>query len=99
MALDAAALRGHLNGVPDTDEVLTGLLGAATAHVEAMLGYEIDDAIEFPAGTPADIEHAVLMLAAHWYENREASIAGVAIMAIPFGLEDIIRNHRSYTYG
>ncbi|MEF2071904.1 head-tail connector protein [Consotaella aegiceratis] len=99
MALDATALRDHLNGVPDDDDALTRLLDAATAHVEAQLGFAIDDATEFPDGTPADVEQAVLMVAAHWYENREASLVGVSAMEVPIGAADIIANHRSYTYG
>lgn len=99
MALTVDDFREHSPSLPDTDEYLERLLKAATAHVEASLGFALDDPDEFPAGTPADVEQAVLMLAAHFYENREASLVGVAIMAIPFGVQDIIRNHRRYTYG
>ncbi|MEF2074355.1 head-tail connector protein [Consotaella aegiceratis] len=99
MTLDATTLRDHLNGVPDDDAALSRLLGAATAHVEAQLGFALDDADEFPDGTPADIEQAVLMVAAHWYENREATVVGVSAQELPIGVVDIIREHRNYTYG
>lgn len=99
MALDAAALNEHLNGVPDSDEALTRLLDAATARIEASLGFALDDAEEFPGGTPADVEQAVLMLAAHFYENREATLVGVSAQVLPLGVEDIVRDHRRYTYG
>jgi len=99
MALTAENLRDQLNGVPDADDVLTRLLAAATAHIEASLGFKVDDSDEFPDGTPADIEQAVLMMAGHFYENREASVAGVTLAVVPIGVEDIIRNHRNYTYG
>lgn len=104
MALDVDALREHLNMTADDPDaidlaVLPRVLDAAKAHTARQLGFALDDIVEYPDGTPADLEQAVLMLAAHWYENREASIAGVAMMPVPIGYDDIIRDHRSYTYG
>lgn len=99
MALDAATLREHLNGVPDTDDVLTRLLGASTAHIERLLGYKLTDIEQLPEGPPADLEQAVLMLAADWYENREASLVGVSAQPIPFGVREIVNEHRNYTFG
>jgi uncharacterized phiE125 gp8 family phage protein len=52
-----------------------------------------------PDGAPADLEHAVYMLAAHWYENREASLVGVTAQVLPIGMTDIIAEHRRYTFG
>lgn len=99
MTLTASDLREHLNGVPEVDAVLSRLLAASGAHVARELGFALDDATEFPDGTPADIEQAVLMLAAHFYENREASIVGVSAQPVPYGVREIIANHRRYTYG
>lgn len=98
MALDATTLREHLNGVPDTDEVLTRLLGASTAHVERLLGYRLTDIEKLPDGPPADLEQAVLMLAADWYENREASLVGVSAQPIPFGVHAIVNEHREWSF-
>jgi hypothetical protein len=100
MALALADLKTQTNvtGTAD-DAILTRLLAAATAHVASELGFAIDDEVEFPDGTPADLEQAVLMVAAHWYENREGSLVGVTAQELPMGVADIIRNHRSYTYG
>jgi hypothetical protein len=99
MALSAQILREHMNNVPETDEFLARLLNAAIAHFKRELGFAIDDAVQYPEGTPEDIEHGVLMLAAHWYENREATLVGVAAQPVPFGVVDVIRNHRGYSYG
>lgn len=99
MALTAADLRAHLNGVPDADPFLVRLLAAATSHVERLLGFALDDADELPDGTPADLELAVLMLAADWYENREATLVGVSAQAIPFGVREIVGEYRKYTFG
>lgn len=99
MPLDGAALRLQLNGAPETDEQLKRFVDAASAHIAAELGFAINDPVEFPGGTPADVEHAVLMLAGHFYENREATLVGVSITEIPLGVADIVRNHRRYTFG
>ena len=100
MSLSIADLKAHANVTGSADDaVLTRLLAATTAHVERQIGYEIDDVAEFPAGTPADLELGVLMLAADWYENREASLVGVTAQPLPFGVADILNEYRNYTFG
>jgi len=100
MALTTDDLYAHLNGVVDSDEaMLSRLLAAAVAHVERQLGFKLTDTEQFPEGSPADVEQAILMLAAHWYENREQTITGTIIANVPFGVDEILREHRSYTYG
>ena len=42
---------------------------------------------------PADIAHAVLMLAAHFYENRDVSGSGDAVM--PYGVSSLIERYRT----
>jgi uncharacterized phage protein (predicted DNA packaging) len=99
MAIDLAALKLHCNVVgTDDDAVLTRLLAAATSHLQGQLGFAIDDDEELDASGIADVEQAVIMLAAHWYENREASIVGVSIMSVPMGVADIIANRRRYSF-
>lgn len=44
---------------------------------------------------PSDLKGAVLMLAAHLYENREASIIGMAVNEMPMGVEDAIQTYRT----
>lgn len=52
--------------------------------------------IEFTAGygakenVPKMIKHAVLMLAAHWYETRETVIVGTTVRNVPFAVKAII---------
>lgn len=99
MALDLTTLKAHCNVTEATDDaVLTRLLAAATAHFEQQVGYVLDDEDELPDGVPADIEQAVLMIAAHWYENREATLVGVVAQELPIGVADVIRNRRVYSY-
>lgn len=100
MALTVDVLKAHLN-ITGTDDntVLTRLLAAATKHVERILGYALTDEEKLPDGAPADLEQAVLMVAGHWYESREAVLVGVAAQEIPFGAAQIIGEHREYSFG
>ena len=100
MALTAADLRTHSNLTEDDDNALLGrFLTAAKARIEASLGFKIDDETEFPTGTPDDLTLAVLMLAAHYYENREATVVGVTAQVMPLGVTSIIADYRRYTFG
>lgn len=104
MALDAEALKGQLNMTDDEadeidDAILERLIEAAQAHTERVLGYKLDDTTELPDGVPADLEHAVLMIAAHWFNEREAVLIGVTGQPTPFGADQILSEYRNYTYG
>jgi hypothetical protein len=39
------------------------------------------------AAVPEGIKQIIRMKAAHWYENREASIVGVSAMSTPLAVE------------
>jgi uncharacterized phiE125 gp8 family phage protein len=61
--------------------------------------------IEFHAGfgpawadIPADLGHAVLLLAAHYYENRN-DLSGSGFGVIPFGVGALIERYRSLRIG
>ena len=43
---------------------------------------------------PMAIRQALLLLIGHWYENREASIAGVTAMPLPFAVEALLAPYR-----
>jgi len=48
---------------------------------------------------PDTIRHAMLMLVAYWYENRENELIGVNSKTLPFGFEDLLNLHRERFYG
>ncbi len=48
---------------------------------------------------PETIRHAMLMLVAYWYENRENELIGVASKTLPYGFEDLLNLHRERLYG
>lgn len=81
----------------DDDALLEGKIEAAQAHIERLLGYKLD--AEFPNdSTPADLKEAIRLLTAHWYENREASLVGVNAQEIPYGVRDIVREYRNWSF-
>ena len=48
---------------------------------------------------PETIRHALLMLVAHYYENRENELIGVNSKTLPFGFDDLIGVERASYYG
>lgn len=76
--------------------LIAAKLDAAQAHLESLLGYALAD--EFPDAVPADLIGAIKMLAANAYENREASLVGLAAIETPFGVWDIVANRRNYSW-
>lgn len=93
-------LAAHLNlpreGFADAF-ILHGLIQAAQALVEASIGYTLAERFgEDPV--PEPLRLAVLQLAAHWYEHREAVAAGERVAIIPFGVEFICTTWRDWTF-
>lgn len=94
---------GEAHDVPATD-YLVDLAGApgrlklrrTIKPGRAMNGIEIDVDAGYgePEDVPAPLRHAVLMLAAHWFENREAVTAQPSLAAMPLGLERAIAPYR-----
>jgi hypothetical protein len=48
---------------------------------------------------PADLLHAVKMLAGHWYENREPIIVGQAISNVPWSVNALLDQFRVFMPG
>lgn len=92
----ATDLRRQLNLDADLepDNVLVGKLAAAAGWIEAHIGTPLAELQPLPA----PIGEAVLMLAAHLYENREATLVGVSASEVPFGVRDLIRPFRVWEF-
>ena len=98
MIVTLAEMKAHLNIVDTIDDDLIGRkIGAAEAHLGRMLGFDM--AAEYPDGVPEDLKEAIRQLAAHWYENREATVAGLSLSTVPLGVEEIVRERRRYVFG
>lgn len=72
-------------------------------HDDALLAQNIEtaegDCASFVGGwitdpTPAAVKQAVIMLAAYWYELREAAFIGGSPYQVAFGLHDLLQTHR-----
>jgi uncharacterized phage protein (predicted DNA packaging) len=93
---NAADLRRQLNLDPDQEDdiFLSAKLAAASGWIEAYVGEPFAGLDPFPAA----ISEAVLQLAAHLYENREAVLVGVSASELPFGVVDLIRPYRVWSF-
>ena len=81
------------------DALLARKLDAAQGHIERLLGFKIAVKYPQPADVPAPLKEAVMQLASHWFENREATIVGVAAQELPFGVWPIVNEYREYYFG
>lgn len=93
--ITTADFRAH-SAIPDdeNDALLQQKIDAATAWTAKYLGVELDNA----ALDDATVREAVLQLAGHLYENREASLVGVTAATIPFGVTDLLAPHRTWSF-
>jgi uncharacterized phiE125 gp8 family phage protein len=48
------------------------------------------------SAVPQQFKQAILMLVAHWYENRETSMAGTIIRDVPFSVAALINLNRAF---
>lgn len=49
-----------------------------------------------PSSIPETVRQAMLLLIAHWYENREAVSTGATPTHVPLGVEALLTPHRVY---
>lgn len=105
MIVSLTELKQQLNLTPDLgtddDGLLERKISAAQNHVERLLGYKIEErygGADQEAIPPALVE-AVSQTAAHWYENREATLVGVSAQELPFGIWSIVNEYREYSFG
>lgn len=61
--------------------------------IEYVVGYGSS-----PVNVPQTIRHALMMLVAHWYENRETT-SEKQMLDLPYGFTDMIGMERNQWYG
>jgi uncharacterized phage protein (predicted DNA packaging) len=88
------SLKAHLNVTTDVDDALIGEKLAAAAEWVSKLTAISADATDIPA----PVNEAVRQLAAHLYENREASLVGVTAQSLPFGMMDLLDPYRAWVF-
>lgn len=71
----------------DDDAAITDMIAVATDHLTSV-GVDTESDPPHPA-----VEHAILMLVAHFYENREA-VSDVPTAAVAIGVDRLIQPYR-----
>lgn len=78
----------------DDDELMQHYVDAAEAHVIQATNRTADELQQLGGGEyPAQLKQAVLLLAGHWYNQRE-SVAGVQMHEVPDALQALIKPFR-----
>lgn len=94
--VDIALLKKHVNAddFSDDDQYLQHLLDTAEQYVETATNRTNSELVEMGAGKyPATLQHAVLVIAGHWYNQREA-VSGVQMAEVPYTLQALIKPYR-----
>ena len=78
----------------DDDEYLEHLLETAASAVITATNRTEDELEQMGDGAmPTSIKHAIMMLGAHWYNQRE-SVSSVQMHAVPDSLQALIKPYR-----
>ena len=78
----------------DDDAYLQHLLDTAEAAVVSDTNRGLPEILGMHGGDfPAPLAHAVMMLAAHWYNQRE-SVSAVQMHAVPDSLQALVKPYR-----
>ncbi|UYQ70652.1 head-tail connector protein [Pelagibacterium flavum] len=94
--ITVAAFKAHarIDG-EDQDSAITAIVDAANAHVAGFLDIAEDDVPTYEP--PADVKQATLLIASHWFENREDSFPGT-IHEVPLDAHEVLLNHRGWAF-
>ena len=78
----------------DDDEYLMGLLDTAEEHIVTGTHRTREELVEMGNGEfPKPLFHAAMMLAAHWYNQREA-VSGVQMHEVPQSIQALTKPYR-----
>lgn len=94
--VDIALLKMHVRAddFSDDDQYLQHLLDAAEQYVCKATNRTTDELLELGGGElPAMLLQAVLLIAGHWYNQREA-VSGVQMAEVPYTLQALIKPYR-----
>lgn len=87
MTVTLDSMKAHLAITEDhDDELIAEKITVATAFIEAQIGKPFADFDPLPA----PLFEAVRQVAAHLYENREATIVDASVREVPFGVAELI---------
>lgn len=99
MYLDLKLVKKHLNideEFHDDDEYLIGLTEAAEGAVEKHIDTPLDCICGKDGCLPPAVRHAILLLVANFYANRE-SVSFASCSKIPLSYEYLIDLYKDYS--
>lgn len=94
--VDIALLKMHVRAddFSDDDAYLQHLLDAAEQYVCEATNRTGEELAELGGGKlPVTLQQAVLLIAGHWYNQREA-VSGVQMAEVPYTLQALIKPYR-----
>jgi hypothetical protein len=95
LTLEIAKQQCNVDNTND-DEIITRLLDVVETAVANELEEDLAD-LEIESDLPADLIHAMYLLLAHFYANREALIIGVGANIVPLAYKMLILPYKNYT--
>lgn len=78
----------------DDDPIISGYIAAAESYVTCLVGENVADMTPVPGA----LRQAIKMLAAHYYENREATAFDGRANEMPFGLLALVTPYRTWGF-
>lgn len=77
------------------DEYLAQLLNAAEEYVVMATNRTTEELLKMGGGEalPVSLQQAVLLIAGHWYNQREA-VSGVQMAEVPYTLQALVKPYR-----
>ena len=95
MAVKLELLKKHVRAddFADDDEYLQHLLSAAEEYVCTATNRTAEELQNEESELPATLQQAVLLIAGHWYNQREA-VSGVQMAEVPYTLQALVKPYR-----
>lgn len=95
--VDLELLKKHVRAddFSEDDEYLSHLLEAAEEYVVTATHRTEEElaALGGGEGLPVSLQHAVLLVAGHWYNQRE-SVSGMPMSEVPYTVQALIKPFR-----
>lgn len=94
--LDITLLKKHVRAddFADDDDYLEHLLCAAYEYVAKASNRSCSELLDLGGGfMPPTLQHAALLIAGHWYNQREA-VSSVQMQEVPYTLQAMIKPYR-----
>lgn len=96
MAVSIELLKKHVRAddFSDDDEYLAHLMGTAEDFVRTSTNRSEEELLELGGGEwPKPLQQAALLIAGHWYNQREA-VSGVQMAEVPYTMQALIKPYR-----